>query len=212
MSVLGHSEQSIYSLTLRIETEESNMTRTIRRLVFGALPGLLLLSGLGCASLTPSQNPGKTPSRSFSQDLAAGRIDLARLDLSRTLKLDPHDFAAWNNLAYLDFRRHDYPKAEGDLDKGLALNPGNPFLRLNKARLLLAESRYPEARTMLLSLEPIHPWPPGFRLLLAIADLHTGHQEASRTLLNEILNSRPMDKMAQNYLFQIEKGSKENNG
>lgn len=184
------------------------MTRIIRRLLFGVIPGLLLLSVFACTSFPSSSDRVENLSNSFTQDLEAGRIEQARLDLTRILKVNPHDFAAWNNLAYLDFQRHDYPKAEKDLDKGLAINPGNSFLRLNKARLLLAEGRYPEARTKLLSLESIHPWLPGFRLLLAIADLHTGHQESSRTLLNEVLNSRPMDKMAQKYLFQIVKVTK----
>ncbi|MHB1285155.1 MAG: tetratricopeptide repeat protein [Leptospirales bacterium] len=179
------------------------MVRTVFRILSGAIPGLLLLSGLGCAFLSPSPDSGESLSRSFSQNLAAGRVVRARADLSSLLKRNPHDFAAWNNLAYLDFRQSNYTRAEGDLDQALALNPGNPFLRLNKARLLLAETRYSEARSLLLSLEPLHPWPKGFRLLLAIADLHTGHQESARLLLMEILNARPSDTMAHAYLSRI---------
>ena len=182
----------------------------IKHIWRGLLTVVLLLAGAGCAALSSSGTPGETLSKDFSRDLGAGQLALARGDLFRTLKLDPHNFVAWNNLACLDFRQHDYPRAQGEIDQALALNPGNPFLLLNKARLLLARKQYSEARFLLRSLEPRTPWPRGFRLLLAIADLHTKHTESARLLLNEIINAHPSDPMAHAYLSRLEKGR--NNG
>ncbi|MHB1606788.1 MAG: tetratricopeptide repeat protein [Leptospirales bacterium] len=188
------------------------MVRTTKkfRLHREVLASLLLLSGAGCAALPSSGTPGETLSKAFSRDLGLGHLDRARGDLFRELRRDPRNFVAWNNLACLDFRQNDYSRAQGDIDQALALNPGNPFLLLNKSRLLLARKRYSEARTLLGSLEPVHPWPRGFRLLLAIADVHTGHPESARILLNEILNTHPSDPLAIATLSRLEKAR--NNG
>ncbi|MHB8421161.1 MAG: tetratricopeptide repeat protein [Leptospirales bacterium] len=169
------------------------------------LAGLLLLSGAGCAALPSPGSPDETRTGDFSRDLGLGHLDRARGDLFRALRQHPRNVVAWNNLACLDFRQNDYSRAQGDLDQALALDPGNPFLLLNKARLLLARKQYSEARTLLGSLESVHPWQRGFRLLLAIADVHTGHPESARILLNEIINDHPSDPLATATLSRLEK-------
>jgi Flp pilus assembly protein TadD len=131
----------------------------------------------------------------------------ARQDLSRELRLHPRNISVWNNLAYLDFKNGKYRKADGDLSQGLALNPGNTFLLENRARLSLARQEDEKARAILLSLEAVRPWPKGFRLLLAIADLRTGRSDEARLLLNAILSDRPRDPLARFYLSRLKSGT-----
>ena len=169
--------------------------------------GVSLFWITGCASSGERSRQGVSPAESFSRDLKAGRYMEARQDLSRELRLHPRNISVWNNLAYLDFKNGKYRKADGDLAQGLALNPGNAFLLENRARLFLACHKDESARRILLSLEAVRPWPKGFRLLLAIADLRTGHKEEARLLLNAILSERPRDPLARVYLSRLENGA-----
>uniref|UniRef100_A0A7C3R3U1 Uncharacterized protein n=1 Tax=Leptospirillum ferriphilum TaxID=178606 RepID=A0A7C3R3U1_9BACT len=173
-----------------------------------AIVGFVALYGLtGCASSGDGGVGENTASELFSRDLQAGHYEAARQDLAGELRRNPHSASAWNNLALLDFKAGHEQKADGDLSQGLALDPHNTFLLLNRARLSLARHQYKKARKILLSLEGVRPWPRGFRLLLAIADLKTGHRESSRLLLEEILSERPHDPMARAYLSRFEHGS-----
>lgn len=180
----------------------------MKNVALSAIVGIFALCGFtGCAS---SGNGGAGENASaefFSRDLQAGHYEAARQDLSGELRRNPHSAAAWNNLALLDFKTGHERKADGDLSQGLALDPHNTFLLLNRARLCLARLQYKKARKILVSLEGVRPWPRGFRLLLAIADLKTGHRESSRILLEEILSERPHDPMARAYLSRFENGS-----
>ncbi len=143
----------------------------------------------------------------FSKDEKKGHFLQAKSDLSKILKSHPSDAIAWNDLAYLDFLGHHYRKAEGDLAQGLAVNPHNSFLLLNQSRILLAQGKNREARTLLLSMLPSHPWPKGFRMMLAIADSRTGHKEAARLLFEEILSRHPDDTLASLYLTRLNRES-----
>ena len=169
--------------------------------------GVSLFWITGCASSGERSRQGVSPAESFSRDLKAGRYMEARQDLSRELRLHPRNISVWNNLAYLDFKNGKYRKADGDLSQGLALNPGNTFLLENRARLSLARQEDEKARAILLSLEAVRPWPKGFRLLLAIADLRTGRSDEARLLLNAILSDRPRDPLARFYLSRLKSGT-----
>ncbi len=171
-------------------------TRAMQTVVTGV--PLFLLAG--CASSGETTLQGMSPAESFARELKAGRYPEARQDLSRELRLHPRNVSVWNNLAYLDFKTGHYRQADGDLAQGLALHPGNTFLLENRARLCLARQENEKARTILLSLEAVRPWPKGFRLLFAIADLRTGRQEEARLLLYAILSDRPRDPLARVYL------------
>ena len=158
----------------------------------------LLACSTGVPSLSRQELYG-----AFSKDEKAGDLRKARLDLSDILKSHPRDPIAWNDLAYLDFLSHHYKKAQGALAQGLALNPNDHFLLLNKARLFLAEGKNEKARRVLLSMMASRPWPKGFRMILAIADLRTGHRDSARVLFSEILAERPSDKLASIYLSRL---------
>ncbi|OOH83780.1 tetratricopeptide repeat protein [Leptospirillum ferriphilum] len=170
------------------------------------MAGVYLFWMTGCASSGGSGSTEASLTESFEQDLRTGHYLKARQDLSRELRLHPRNISVWNNLAYLDFKNGQYRQADGDLAQGLALNPKNAFLLENRARLFLARHKDKAARKILLSLETVRPWPRGFRLLLAIADLRTGHQEEARLLLNAILSDRPRDPLARVYLSRLGNG------
>jgi Flp pilus assembly protein TadD len=162
---------------------------------------LTVLTMVGCSTV-------HSPSRqelygAFSKDEKQGNLQKARMDLGRILKVQPRDSIAWNDLAYLDFLSRHYKKAQGDLSQGLAIDPASRFLLLNKARLLLAEGENEKSRTVLLSMISSHPWPKGFRMVLAIADMRTGHLDSARVLLSEILSDRPSDNLASIYLSRL---------
>ncbi len=169
---------------------------TLMRAVVAIFP----LLTLGCASITENSNSPESLNRLYLKDIHAGDLKKARQDLSREIRLHPRNVSVWNNLAYLDFKTGHYRQADGDLAQGLALHPGNTFLLENRARLCLARQENEKARTILLSLEAVRPWPKGFRLLFAIADLRTGRQEEARLLLYAILSDRPRDPLARVYL------------
>jgi len=162
---------------------------------------LTVLTMVGCGT-TPSSSRQELYG-AFSKDERSGNIEKARLDLYGILNLQPRDSIAWNDLAYLDFLSHHYQKAEGELSQGLLMNPTDRFLLLNKARLFLAEGENEQARRILLSMISSHPWPKGFRMILAIADLRTGHRDSARVLFSEILSDRPSDSLASIYLSRI---------
>jgi len=156
---------------------------------------------LGCATAPYSSR--QELYGAFSKDEKAGNLQKARIDLCAILKISPQDSIAWNDLAYLDFLSHHYRKAQGDLSQGLAVNPSDHFLLLNSARLFLAEGENERARVTLLSMISAHPWPKGFRMILAIADLRTGHRDSAKLLFSEILSERPYDRLAAIYLSRL---------
>ena len=158
-----------------------------------------LLVGLSACATTPSEDPSALLSRA-SQDIRQSKLGEARTILDHLQKTDPSDPALWNNLATLEFREKNYPQALADLNHGIAVDPQNQTLKLNKSRLLLAEHKNHEARELLLGLEKTRPWPPGFRILLAIAEWRTGHREAARILFQETLANHPDDPLAKAYL------------
>ncbi len=169
------------------------------------LPAFLLFATIvpmiGCS--TAASSSMEELYGAFSKDEKSGNIHQARVDLYDILKSHPRDPIVWNDLAYLDFLSHHYRKAQGDLSQGLALNPSNRFLLLNKARLFLAEGKNENAREILLPMISFHPWPKGFRMILAIADLRTGHRGSARILFSEILSERPSDRLASIYLSRL---------
>lgn len=162
--------------------------------------GLLLLSILlaSCAAPAPS-GPGPLISQA-NEDLRAGKYRESRKILNDLSRSDKDDPAVWNNLATLEFRERHLQRAMADLDRGLSIDPENPELRLNKVRLLLAMGKNPEARTLLLKIGEKTPWPPGFRILMAIADWRTGRKASARLLFREILTDHPNDPLAEAYL------------
>lgn len=168
------------------------------------LPAFLLLATIsimmGCSTEAPSS---RELYGAFLKDEKLGDIQKAKADLSGILKVHPADPVAWNDLAYLDFLSHHYKKAQWALSQGLALNPSDHFLLLNKARLFLAEGENQKARMILLPMISSHPWPKGFRMILAIADSRTGHPDSARVLFSEILSERPSDSLASIYLFRL---------
>lgn len=179
-----------------------------KNIVVAVIAGVCSLFALsGCATSGIGGGGEDSSANSFARDLQAGHFEAARQDLSEELRRNPRSASAWNNLALLDFKAGHERKADGELSQGLALEPHNTFLLLNRARLDLARRQYKKARKILLSLEGVRPWPRGFRLLLAIADLKTGHRESSRLLLEEILSERPHDPMARAYLSRFDNGS-----
>ncbi len=161
----------------------------------GLLLGILLAS---CATPAPS-GTGPLISRA-NADLRAGKYRESKKILDELSRTDKDDPAVWNNLATLEFREHHFQKAMADLERGLTFDPENPGLRLNKARLLLAMGKNPEARDLLLQIGEKTPWPPGFRILMAIADWRTGHMSSARLLFREILVDHPNDPLAEAYL------------
>ncbi len=178
-----------------------------KKILHVLVTGLCLVWLTGCASSGKTRSSEASLTESFEHDLRTGHYLKAREDLSRELHLHPRNVTVWNNLAYLDFKAGKYRQADGDLAQGLALNPKNAFLLENRARLFLARHKDKNARRILLSLETVRPWPKGFRLLLAIADLRTGHKDEARLLLNAILSDRPHDTLARVYLSHLENGA-----
>lgn len=162
-----------------------------------------------CATTTPA-GPGPLLSKA-NQDLRSGHYQESQRILNELRRTDPDDPAVWNNLAALEFREHHFRKALSDLDHGLALDPKNAGLKLNKARLLLTMDRNLEARALLLEMENTNPWPQGFRILMAIADWRTGHRESARLLFREILADHPNDPMAEAYLSKPDRGMNTSN-
>jgi tetratricopeptide (TPR) repeat protein len=167
----------------------------------GLFTAFLLAS---CTTATPA-GPGPLLVKA-NHDLRSGHYQESRQILNDLRRTDPEDPAVWNNLAALEFREHHFRKALSDLDHGLALDPKNSGLRLNKARLLLTMDRNHEARALLLDMENANPWPQGFRILMAIADWRTGHRESARLLFREILADHPNDPMAEAYLSKPDTG------
>jgi predicted Zn-dependent protease len=166
----------------------------------------LLLAILLASCATPSQSgPGPLISQA-NADLRAGKYRESRKILNDLSRSDKNDPAVWNNLATLEFRERHLHKAMADLDRGLSIDPDNPELRLNKVRLLLAMGKNPEARTLLLQIGEKTPWPPGFRILMAIADWRTGHKSSARLLFREILAVHPNDPLAEAYLAKPTSG------
>lgn len=178
---------------------------SINNIFLAVIGGVFAVLGFaGCASSVTEGTGESFSVESFKHNLQSGHYEAARQDLYGELRKNPRSAIVWNNLALLDFKAGHERKADGDLSQGLALDPHNTFLLLNRIRLFLAMHQYKKARLSLLSLENIRPWPRGFRLLLAIADLKTGHRESSRLLLEEILSDRPHDPMARAYLSRFE--------
>ncbi|MHB8542611.1 MAG: tetratricopeptide repeat protein [Leptospirales bacterium] len=163
---------------------------------------LLVLLGLFGLSACATGGAGDPPAllAQASQDIRENRLDEARRILDTLRKTDSNDPALWNNLATLEFREAHYRQSLADLNRGISLDPGNNTLKINKARLLLAEHQDKLARAILQGLEKTRPWPPGFRILLAIAEWRTGHREAARILFQETLSNHPDDPMARAYL------------
>lgn len=166
----------------------------------------LLLAAMGCTT-APTGDSQEDPNLAFFQDLATGNLLKARNDLTQSIRKNPRDPIPWNNLAYLDFRENHLRHAEGEIAQGLALDPRSLLLRMNKIRLELALGSYRDARKALLELSRDHPWPKRYRLLMAIADMHTGHPDSARILLLEILSQRPGDRLAELNLEKLQKDS-----
>lgn len=74
---------------------------------------------------------------------------------------------------------------------------------MNKARLLLAMGKNQAARTLLREMIRMRPWPKGYRILLAIAENRTGHNEAARILFEELIANHPNDPLAKKYLHSL---------
>ena len=160
---------------------------------------LLGLCGLSACATSRTDDPPALLAKA-SQDIRENRLAEARTILGTLQKTDPTDPALWNNLATLEFRESHYHRSLADLDRGISLDPGNQTLKINKARLLLAEHQNKIALKILQGFEQTRPWPPGFRILLAIAEWRTGHREAARILFQETLANHPDDPMARAYL------------
>lgn len=161
------------------------------------------LAIMGCASTPRTTGSPESLNRLYLKDMNAGNLPKARRDLDRLVRINPHDAIAWNNLAYIDFRETHIQLAESDLSQGIKVSPGSISLQMNAIRLELAVAQYQKARKTLLKIACNQkPWPRGFHLLLAIADIHTGHPEEAEILLRETLSKRPGDRLA---LLNLEK-------
>lgn len=166
----------------------------------------LSLSGMLFACSTGYPPSSLDLLRQSSLDIRQHHLVRAETILERLKQSMPEDPAVWNNLATVAFLQKDYARSLSMMDQALALKPASPRLRMNKARLLLAMGKNQAARTILRKMIRLRPWPKGYRILLAIAEKRTGHQEAARILFEELIANHPDDPLAQKYLSGLSSG------
>lgn len=93
----------------------------------------------------------------------ASQGDLALKILDATVELQPDYAAAWNERAYLFYRKDDYQRALGDLRRVLALDP-NHFRALDGLAQILAEiGQKKAALEAYKKLLAVHPQAEGAR-------------------------------------------------
>jgi tetratricopeptide (TPR) repeat protein len=71
---------------------------------------------------------------------ARGRLDQAHAYLRSAVAREPHDEAAWSQLANLNLHRHDVTGAVRAVERVLTLDPHNPGIKATVANLLLFQA------------------------------------------------------------------------
>ncbi|MGH9317136.1 MAG: alkaline phosphatase family protein, partial [Thermoanaerobaculia bacterium] len=116
---------------------------------------------------------------------ASGDEDGALRCFGKTLELDPKNVNALSSAAGILISRRDYSRAQGLLDRALALNPDDVSVRLKRATLALQTGQWAAAALELKAASTIDDRLPLYHLLLAVLEDATGRPEEALRELDE---------------------------
>ena len=133
---------------------------------------------LGWAGLAEAQR--RRP-HAYSPPLALKGRNRRRADdrLERALELDPQLGQAHGTLANLMPRFHSWRDVEALFDRGLAVTPGSPELRHQRAQFLMAVGRSREGLDALLALQRLNPLSASVSVEVASALFDCGREAES---------------------------------
>lgn len=124
-------------------------------------------------------------------DLAAGRTTRARKAFDETLRTDPENLVAVNNLGILALRAGDAARAESLFRKGLASDPSAENLANNLGLALSRQGKTAEAAEAYRAALSARPGFTAARFNLALALHRLGRDDESNSELDRIASEEP---------------------
>lgn len=128
----------------------------------------------------------------------------ARVAAERTLRLDPNSAPAHALLgARFAFYAFDFPAADAELAKALALSPRNSSALAARARVALMRGRFDEARRLLNAAIAVDPLSPYYLQLLGVIHYLDGQLPEAEAALRKSIEVSPKYAASQFVLGQI---------
>jgi Flp pilus assembly protein TadD len=178
--------------------------KILSRALFGWLILFAVLSG--CAETPSKTETAYLLERDGYKAYQEHRWVDAEKDYRQAANLDPLNLKDRNNLSVILHREGKEREAGTILEGGqIASSPAGDHILISRAHMLLEQHQYPQAKEILDPMRYSRSWPPGFKRLMAYADIRTGHYGEASILLHEIIRKRPRDPVVLGYLSIVYK-------
>lgn len=133
------------------------------------------------------------------------KYDEAEKAFQQTVKDNPHNAEAWNQLGIISFERENYDKAETYFQRALNLNPQNASYHRNLG-IVLAEKRDLDiAKRMIKRAIALEPTEADNFTTLAKVEILLRDKDSAIEALDQALKLDPSDKEARELRAQLRK-------